>query len=366
MKVVFRVDASVEIGTGHVMRCLTLAEAIRSHGGQCSFVCKEHEGNLCDFISQRGFVVHRLRLEGVRQSSVKAITEKTVPHVDWLGGDWIVDARQTCALIGEEKADWVVVDHYAVDSHWEQAVRRNCHCLMVIDDLADRRHECDLLLDQNLGREAEDYQALLPLGTRTLLGPRYALLRPEFAQWRQYSLERRSQPQLKQLLITMGGVDQGNVTGQILDVLKASALPPNLSITVVMGPHAPWLGHVQTQAADMPRPTQFLAGISNMAELMAYSDLAIAAAGTTSWERCCLGLPTIMLVLAENQLTIAQELEQAGASFLINQDASISRQFTTLFSYLLSEPTSLLKMSESAAGILDGMGANRVLAELEA
>jgi UDP-2,4-diacetamido-2,4,6-trideoxy-beta-L-altropyranose hydrolase len=230
---------------------------------------------------------------------------------------------------------------------------------MVIDDLADRPHDADLLLDQNLGRAAHDYDGLLALGTHTLIGPQYALLRPEFAQWRGYSLQRREQAQLTQLLISMGGVDKDNVTGRVLQVLQSCKLPEDLRITVVMGPHAPWLDEVRALSARMLWPTQVLVGVSNMAHLMAESDLAIGAAGSTSWERCCLGLPTLMLVLAKNQNTSASALHEAHAAVVVR---CVDKIKNSVFD-LVDQDLFLVKlksMSRAGASITDGRGASMV------
>ncbi|MFH0934731.1 MAG: UDP-2,4-diacetamido-2,4,6-trideoxy-beta-L-altropyranose hydrolase, partial [Pseudomonadota bacterium] len=294
--ILIRTDASLDIGTGHVMRCLTLAEALREQGASCRFVCRAHPGNLIDLIRQRGFVVHSLPSDPDWQP------RSTEPaHAAWLGADWQADAEQTKVSAGGTAIDWLIVDHYALDGRWESALRGHSGKIMVIDDLADRVHDCDLLLDQNLGRNAEDYAALVPGGCTLLVGAKYALLRPEFSAQREYSLARRSAPQLKHLLITMGGVDKDDVTGKVLDALRVCTLPADCRISVVMGPHAPWLAQVRERAANMPWPTMVLVNISDMARLMADSDLAIGAAGCTSWERCCLGLPSLMMVLADNQ-----------------------------------------------------------------
>ncbi len=162
---------------------------------------------------------------------------------------------------------------------------------------------------------------------------------------------------MRRLLLNMGGVDKDNATGQVLQVLRHTALPPDCQITVVMGPTAPWLQQVAEQARTMPWPTQVLASVSNMAQLMAESDLAIGAAGATSWERCCLALPTVMVTLAENQLTIANNLSKSGAADLILladlQDLAIVSLFGNL--------DALAEMSVRAAAVTDGLGALRVL-----
>jgi UDP-2,4-diacetamido-2,4,6-trideoxy-beta-L-altropyranose hydrolase len=353
MQIAFRTDASLQIGTGHVMRCLTLADSLRKRGATCIFVCRAHTGHLLQLIEQRGHATVALP---AGEDTYQAPADPT--HAAWLGAHWSADAEQTRQALGNALVDWLVVDHYALDRRWEQTLRPHCRKLMVIDDLADRPHDADLLLDQNLGRASNDYDGLLAPHTQTLIGPRYALLRPEFAQWRAYSLERREQAQLRNLLITMGGVDKDNATGQVLQALQSCELPEDLRITVVMGPHAPWLGQVQTLAARMQWPTQVLVGVSNMAQLMANSDLAIGAAGSTSWERCCLGLPAIQLVLALNQQSINAALNDVGAVTSV-----IAERLQTGLKQFLSQKKILEElddMSCAARAVCNGQGAIQI------
>lgn len=356
--VAFRSDASIQIGTGHVMRCLTLADALHARGARCSFICRQHSGHLLDMIAQRGHLAVALPSLATTTNRMPADTA----HATWLGTDWSTDAQQTREALGGESFDWLVVDHYALDHRWEQALRPYCHNLMVIDDLDDRPHDCDVLLDQNLGRSAQDYGGLLKPRTATLIGPQYALLRPEFAQLRSQSLARRTQPQLKHLLITMGGVDKDNATGQVLQALTACHLPADLRITVVMGLHAPYLADVKQQASQMPRPTQVLVGVSEMAQLMSGSDLCIGAAGSTSWERCCLGLPTLLLVLADNQLAGARALAQCGAVLPVTTKQKMAQVFAKFLSG--SAIAQLKSLSQAAAEISDGLGADRIVSKM--
>jgi UDP-2,4-diacetamido-2,4,6-trideoxy-beta-L-altropyranose hydrolase len=354
-RIAFRTDASLQIGTGHVMRCLTLADALSEKGSRCTFICRPHSGHLMDMIAQRG---HR----AVALPSLATTTNRLpvdTAHAAWLGADWQTDAQQTREALGNECVDWLVVDHYALDHCWEQALRPLCQNLMVIDDLADRVHDCDVLLDQNLGRSAKDYSGLLKPHTTTCIGPQYALLRPEFALLRSQSLARRVQPQLKQLLITMGGVDKDNATGQVLQVLTDCHLPADLRIIVVMGPHAPCLAEVKQQAAQMPWPTQVLVGVDAMAQLMADSDLCIGAAGSTSWERCCMGLPTLLLVLAENQSTVATALESIGAAVALDVDQNLLQAFEKYTQRVAM--AQLKSLTLAAAGVSDGLGVQRML-----
>lgn len=356
MSVAFRVDASLEIGTGHVMRCLTLADALAADGAACRFICRAHPGHLIEHISKKGYRVDAL------PAINKVIHAMDGPsHAHWLGCQWETDAAQTKAVLIGDEPDWLVVDHYALDTRWEQALQGRSKKLMVIDDLADRPHVCDLLLDQNLGREPVDYEALVPAHCQCLIGPQYALLRPEFAALREYSLRRRQKPELKRLLVTMGGVDQPNATGKVLEALKTCPIPSDCQITVVMGASAPWLEQVRSLAATMPWPTSVRVNINDMAQVMADSDLAIGAAGATSWERCCLGVPTVVLVLADNQRSIAQALSDAGAALLIEAETFKNQALITPEFF---EMRALGAMSEAAAAITDGLGVTQVIENL--
>lgn len=369
MKVVFRADASLQIGTGHVMRCLTLADALASRGADCHFICREHAGNLVEFIGSKGYTVHVLPAvtSSDDESAVNQAdsADNELAHGAWLGATQSDDAHACAAILTGLNPDWLIVDHYALDARWEQALKPHYSKLMVIDDLADRPHQCDLLLDQTFGRDPQDYRARVPAECCLLCGSEYALLRHEFAALRSYSLQRRAHPRLSQLLVTMGGVDKDNATGQVLQALSSCVLPPDCQITVVMGPQAPWLEAVRQQAQTMPWPTRVLSGVSDMARLMADSDLAIGAAGATSWERCCLGLPTIMLVLADNQLKVAHGLERAGAARIIQPTYDGLPRLAEILTPLINEQAQLLSISKSAASIVDGSGANAVIRNLE-
>lgn len=351
--IAFRTDASLVIGTGHVMRCLTLADALVERGARSHFICRAHDGHLIAHIRARG---HRVSVLPVTESTSKALaTDNSTAHDHWLGADWVSDARETLMALQSQRTDWLVVDHYALDARWEQHLRQACQQLLVIDDLANRPHNCELLLDQNLGRLASDYGRWVPVNCTVLAGPQHALLRPEFVVWRTPSLARRFTPRLQHLLITLGGVDKDNATSQVLQALRSCPLPGDCKITVVMGPHAPWLGDVLEQAAQMPWPTEVRVNVNNMAELMAHSDLAIGAAGSTNWERCCLGLPCLLLVLADNQQSSAEALEQVKAV----QVVELASLAVSLPAYIqeLAYGETLATLSNAARAITSGHGA---------
>lgn len=359
LRIAFRADASLQIGTGHVMRCLTLADALREKGGQCTFVCRSHVGHLLDLVAQRG---HKALSLSEPQENFNAPADPV--HAAWLGTNWADDAEQTKLALAGQMVDWLVVDHYALDARWEQALRPQAKHIMTIDDLADRPHACDLLLDQNLGRSAQDYGGLLKGNPTTLIGPLYALLRPEFAALRSQSLARRqSNPQLRRLLITMGGVDKDNATGQVLAALQSCNLPADLRVTVVMGPYAPWLSQVQAQATQMPRQTEVLVAVNNMAQLMAESDLAIGAAGGTAWECCSLGLPSLVLVLAKNQLPGAVALQKAGAAVAMESQQQITVFMEPLQAAKFAKEV-LTKLSKAAAAVTEGEGCQQTVKHL--
>jgi UDP-2,4-diacetamido-2,4,6-trideoxy-beta-L-altropyranose hydrolase len=360
MQIAFRTDASLLIGSGHVMRCLTLADALLAQGAQCHFISRKHPGHLLEVIRQSGHAV--TALPEVRPSLETANDPVPQPsHAAWLGCDWQTDAKQTGAILADLQPEWLVVDHYALDLPWEEAVAPHYRKLLVIDDLADRPHRCDLLHDQNLGRQLQDYAGLVPTYCQLLIGPHYALLRPEFASLRAYSLQRRQvQPALRRLLITMGGVDHPNATCQVLQTLKACALPVECRITVVMGLTAPWLQNVRELAAQMPWPTEVLVNVKDMAQRMADSDLAIGAAGSTSWERCCLGLPTLMVVLAENQRPGSKALEAVHAARLIGGVSDIKTQLPLVVRELINLDCQS-RMSLVASEITDGQGVEKTL-----
>ena len=364
LRVAFRVDSGTEIGTGHLMRCLTLAIALRESGAQCLFLCRSHPGHLIDLVGELGFSVFELpSISNSHQCEASGADSVALPtHAQWLGTSWSKDARDCAhALAGssnEGPIDWLVVDHYALDARWERAMHGSCNRLMVIDDLADRFHDCDLLLDQNLGSERSDYLQLIPAGTQMLLGPRYALLRAEFADYRRMSLARRKSPKLERLLVAMGGADRHNHTTEILRILEESPLPREAKVTVVMGERAPWLEDVRSQAAKACYETEVLVGVREMARQMAESDLAIGAGGTTTWERCCLGLPTIQISIAANQQLITEAVARANAveiSEIDNLPSTLRRMIDQK-----SLVSRLACMSKAGSQLVDGKGVNRV------
>lgn len=357
MKLAFRTDASLTIGTGHVMRCLTLADALHAHGAQSVFLCRDHVGNLHQVIQDRGYPL--LSLGGVSMTSPSEAS-----YAQWLGVEPQRDADDTRCLLVDLAVDWLIIDHYGLDAAWEHSLRSTCGRIMAVDDLANRDHAVDALLDQNIGKTEADYAARVPTSCRMLLGSGYALLRPEFAALRAKSLSRRDQGRLRRLLITMGGVDQHNATGAVLDALCVWAPSTNLEVKVVIGASAPWRDQIIQQARHLPFPTEVLVNVQGMGDLMCDADLAIGAAGSTAWERCCLGLPTLQLVLADNQRPIADALSLAGAAYLLER-TNLTMSLGKALDQFMQDPSHLLGMSSAAAKLVDGLGSERVARYLQ-
>lgn len=354
----FRTDASIDIGSGHVMRCLTLAEALQREGHHCLFICRNHEGHLAHFIMQKGFEYHLLN--SADQSKMFKTDEPRLTHSNWLGVSWQTDAQQTLEVVAHKPPDWLIVDHYALDAKWEHQLAEAVGQIMVIDDLADREHECTVLLDQNLGRDYADYKQLIPSNCKMLIGPKYALLRPAFAELRPGSLERRRSQGLKRILISLGGVDRTNMTSEVLEALIKSALHEDTELDIVMGGAAPHVESVKKQASQLPYQTTVSIDVNDMAERMSRADLAIGAAGVTAWERCCLGLPCILLTLAENQVSGTQALVKSGAAVSLEKNIPLNSSLPSLLESLKNNSETLSRMAKAAAQLTNGEGTTKV------
>lgn len=363
MKFIFRTDASAQIGAGHVMRCLTLAEFLHSKGHQCEFICKDLIGNLSWRICRAGFLCHLITENDKQLCNENKLNEGD--YSDWSDACIALDTRQTVEIVKNDKVDWLIVDNYFLDYRWETQLTNYVDKIMVIDDLANRRHCCDLLLDQTLDRNVSAYNGLVTNYVTMLCGSNYILLRPEFFEFREASLARRIVPVFKNLLVSLGGMDENNITSSILKILPEASLPQDLRITVLLEETAPWLSSVHKLASFLPWDTQVLSSVDNVAELMVQSDLAIGAAGTSSWERCSLGLPTILLVLAENQQEIARKLLHHGAVFSIDHVNNLDGELIEILSRIHEAPHLLADMSKAASSVIVSNGLDALVKELE-
>ena len=357
MQVVFRADASRAIGSGHVTRCLTLAESLREGGAQVAFVARRHEGNLNALLRTRGFEVAEL---SVRQSS---LPKEQGAHADWVGAGWEDDARETAAAIRAlgARADWLVVDHYGLDHRWEAALRAEAAQILVIDDLADRRHDCDLLLDQNLVTDITTrYTGKVPERCTRLLGPRYALLQPVYAD-----LHRRAAPRtgrVRRICIYFGAADRYGVTQMALRAFLDLGIA-GIEVDVVIEDAVADAASPVVCAAEHPN-VKVHGRTPTLAHLLAHADLAIGAAGATSWERLCLGLPALVITLADNQRPIAAALDDRGLIDWLGHYDEVG--LAVLQDALARHIAAGADTASSSAGraLVDGEGAGRVRAAL--
>jgi UDP-2,4-diacetamido-2,4,6-trideoxy-beta-L-altropyranose hydrolase len=359
VRVALRVDASQQIGIGHFVRCLTLADALKSAGAHTRFICRHLPQSLRSWLSSRQ---HELVLLG----AVPNDELDELPHAHFLGVSQRCDAQATLDALSDErqvKWDWVAVDHYGIDARWEIALREAAANIVVIDDVADRTHDCDVLLDQNLYSDmAVRYAGKIPRGCEALLGPRYALVREEFVHLRA-GTKPRTGP-IRRVLVFFGGIDPENFTGRAMRALSKVG-GGALQVDVVIGAEHPNRREIEAACADLGFRCHVQT--SRMAELMAVADFSLGAAGSASWERCCLGLAAGSVAWADNQLEIARALEGAGACvFLGNEVTATQEKMETTLAAVIAENRLLTEMSAAAFALVDGLGSQRVLAAMSA
>lgn len=343
MNIAFRADASPGIGIGHVMRCLSLADELARMGARCSFICASVVGMAQARIAAHGHEL--IRLPEAPQPAREA---------------WQDDADATAAALAGRRVDWLVADHYGLDVRWESRTRPLASCLAVIDDLADRRHDADLLLNQNAGATASAYQGLIPTGCSLLLGPMNALLAPGFALARGRKSAAGAMRQGLHLVITMGGTDPRGATLRAIEALE-QALPATARVTVVLGSSSAIVDDAKKKAAASDLDIRLALDVEDMAALLASADIAIAAAGSTLWELCCLAVPTIAVITADNQQRTASTLAALGAVLLIDGPELLRSALPPLLATLLDDATRH-QLAGRAGSVTDGLGSGRVAA----
>ncbi|GAB4140322.1 MAG: hypothetical protein Tsb0016_07450 [Sphingomonadales bacterium] len=359
MLLAFRTDASRAIGTGHVSRCLALADLARQAGDQSLFICRAHDGHLIASIRDAGYPVRVLEVTGGDDGDLA--------HSAWLGASQAEDAAATIQALDGARPDWLVIDHYGLDARWQRALRPHAQRLLAIDDLADRQHDIDLLVDQNFFLAmAQRYDGLLPRSCLQLLGPRHALLRPAFAQARQALPPR--QAGVKRLVIFFGGVDAGGHSALALQALARLRLGDDCDIDLVLGPLNAARAAVLAEAEAMALPRlRVHADGADMAALLAQADLAVGACGVSQWERACLGAPSIVLAVADNQRPIVADLAAAGYCWGVSHGEDVGAEdLAALIRTALLCDEARQAMAARGRCLVDGEGARRVLAAMRA
>ncbi len=333
-----RADASAAIGTGHVMRCLALAQAWQDAGGKAVFAMAQST-------------------EAVRARVANESCEMmTVPSA--AGSD--ADLKHTVALAENLNSGWVVVDGYHFGAQYQRGVKSSGQKLLLLDDYGQSQHYfADVVLNQNLSARPEAYLNR-ECQTRLLLGPRYAMLRREFNGWRDW--RRTVSPICRRVLVTMGGSDERNVTASVIKGLCLSTIG-DLQVTVLVGGSNPHLHELQAMVAGSTLNMQLLKDVSNVGELMAESDIAISAAGTTCWELCLLGLPSMLIDIADNQTAVAQELHQRGCAIHIGRDIE-PESVAEKMKWLCEASEVRHSLARLSRELVDGQGATRVVSLL--
>ena len=334
IRIAFRVDASNEIGAGHVMRCLILAEALRQIRCQCFFICSNMDGNLIGYIESKNFEVI------VLNDKFKNAKGETSFSGKWLLGTWEQDARDTCNAIQKLEASWIVVDHYGIDARWERVVRETGRRVMVIDDIGDRSHDCQFLLVPSISLDTEEIYRTAPNAGKILIGPKYIFIRPEFSD---LTLQRQRSGEIKKILVYMGSNDVMNQAGKALTALEGI---PNIEVKALIGNHHPFEAELiacQSDSIEVMKTTPA------MWELMAWADLALGACGQAAWERCALGLSAIVVINAENQRRETIVLDSEGVVNSIGDSGVVQTEdwFKSVMN-LIDNPLDVRRMSEDS------------------
>ncbi|WP_425880024.1 UDP-2,4-diacetamido-2,4,6-trideoxy-beta-L-altropyranose hydrolase [Acinetobacter sp. TWP2-2-3] len=358
MKVVFRVDASIQMGTGHVMRCLTLADALKNRGAECYFICREHSGNLIGLITQRGYHVDALPYMDLSQEDKLQNLNADLAHASWLGATQKADASLCTPLMEALKPDWLIVDHYALDIRWEQVLRPYCKRVMVIDDLADRQHDCDFLIDQNyLPSYEQRYDNLVQATTKKLLGPSFVLLRDEFLNLREKKLQQM--PNIEaHILINFGGIGNYSLLSKVIEAINIFKKQSFYIVTGGLDPHL----LLELEKSISYSKVKIVETAVNMADIMSQSQYAIGACGSTVWERFCLGLNSGLIEMAENQTPLLNYLTKMNLiDNLGNVNSLTTDDILKLLQNLDLTDAKYSHRKTAIMSLIDGKGTQRVV-----
>lgn len=342
------------MGSGHLVRCLTLAEELRRRGAEVGFLCREHAGHLCALVEARGFALTRLAM------GPDSAADDAPGHAHWLGASWQQDAEQCRHALASlsTPVDWLVVDHYALDRRWDLAMRPCARRLLVIDDLADRDHDCDLLLDQNLVADLDRrYSRRLPPGCPTLLGPEYALLQADYAALHRTATPRRGP--VRRVLAFFGGADPQGLAPRFRDAWS-QVRPKGIEVDLVLPFDAPAWAPIDLPGLRLHRD------LPTLAPLMAQADIAFGAGGASQWERLCLGLPAVVVATADNQRAIAEELQRRGLIRYLGSHEQVDAGRLAAALREVVAGVELEAWSRRCLATVDGLGAQRVAAVLGA
>lgn len=353
MRIGIRVDSSNQIGYGHLIRCLALASELTRRGHLCIFICLEFEGNSIGLLKSFGYRV----LSSKPNSKISVMNLNQAINYD--------DSKNTLDILLNQNFDWLVIDHYFINSKWEKLASKYCRKILVIDDFFDREHYCDIFLNPNKTLDTEEIEIKkFPTKCRLLVGPKYALLREGFSGARTTAnMKFRQISEIRNILVMTGGVDQFNIANSILMGLNQCIMLKNLNITVILGSGSPGLEGVKsfTKAIHI-NSISVLCDVSEVHKLMQGVDFVISTAGSTAWEICCLGLASILIPVTNNQKRISCYLNEVGAAIELHPNEVIMG-LKEVFAGVLSLER-IHAMQSVAASVVDGLGAARVADEI--
>jgi UDP-2,4-diacetamido-2,4,6-trideoxy-beta-L-altropyranose hydrolase len=353
LRIGLRVDASPEMSLGHLSRCLTLADALKTRGAQSIFLTAPSTAPWRDKIEARG---HRVATLSFRSIATPVSERAALAHSAWLAWGWRADAEAClAALKGQTPLDWLIVDHYALDARWEEAMRTAAARILAIDDLADRPHACDVLLDHNAQDPSHDrYENLVPPSALRLIGPHFALLRPEFVAAR----ARMRSGAVTRILLFMSATDPRGATLLALEALSQPKLA-EIALDIVIGAASRHRAAIEASAAKRGRARVHV-DVADMAALCSKADLAIGAGGVAALERCRLGLASLTLAIAPNQNPGLKALEAANAVRHLGALEAWARvALADAISALIEDEGARTALSVEAAKLVDGAGAAR-------
>lgn len=356
--VVFRTDASTQIGSGHVKRCQSLGAALVRRGMDVVFVSRASDVPLSGMFDYQPFTLIELppadRAKGAPAG--RTLEAHAPAHAHWLSTDWQTDAQATLACLKGRPVAAVVVDHYALDAHWHRSVGQSLRCRMVaIDDLADRALAVDLIIDHN---HAEDhrlkYQAVNPTGAPVLGGPRHALLAEGFEN----AARNAAADPVRSIGVFMGGIDRLHLSAAALHGLRDTAQFAG-EVEIVTTSGNPNLDALRAVATADGR-TQMTVDAPDLASFFGRHELHIGAGGGATWERCCLGAPSIAVVVAENQRQVLLPLARLNVLDLVEQEAPDAAQMGAHALALIHQPHKRKALSANAMQLVDGQGCRRI------
>lgn len=356
MNVIFRSDASSKIGAGHITRCLSLARYLRSLGHNCKFICRVQKNNLIEKIKKEKFEVFPLRNSQKKQLTNNQINPY-LDYIDWLETNQIHDAKQTIKVLSKEKVDWIIVDHYSLDQSWETLLKAHTKKLMVIDDLVNRKHNCDLLLNQNLGSLKKNYKNLVPPYCKQIHGSNYILLHQDYhlikPKLRSFNVK------INRIIVYFGnGEESVKYVKSVIEAFQDKNLE-SISLDIVINTKNSNIQKIK-QLISKKRNFKLYSDLPNLAKIMSKSDLGIGAGGSTTWERCFLGLPSILIVTDNNQKSIANSIKKKKAGLVFDSSKNLKEKIIKAVLLLRKQPKLYHQLHKNSLKVCDGQGSKRV------